>query len=99
MKKCKNCGREMLKYEDYANKDLNSENCSICVKKDGKLRTYSDFKNIMVVHLLTREGKELAEKLGFSPATTQEEAEKLADWVMKTMAENVPEISQKKDQT
>lgn len=98
MKKCKNCGREMLKYEDFANKDLASEYCNICVKKDGKLRTYSDFRNIMVVHLLTKEGKELAEKLGFTPATTQNEAEKLADWVMKTMAENVPEINQKKDQ-
>lgn len=97
MKKCKNCGKEMQKAEDFANQDINSDYCKICVKKDGSLRTYDEFKNIMIVHLLTSEGKKLTEQLGLEPATTQEEAEKLADWVMNIMAEHTPELKNKKN--
>ena len=48
--------------------------------------------------MLTKEGKELSKQLGFEEAKTQEEAEKLSDWVMKTMSDNVPEISKKKEE-
>ena len=98
MNKCENCGREMEAVEDYANGDANATFCKVCLKKDGSLRTYKEFRNILVVHLLTKEGKELTKQLGFEEATTQEEAEKLSDWVMKTMSDNVPEISKKKDE-
>lgn len=92
MKKCKNCGKEMVSASDFANNDINSEYCSICMKKDGTVRTYAEFKSIMAVHLLTSEGKELSKQLGLDPANNQEEAEKLAEWVMNIMSKNVPEL-------
>ena len=97
MKKCKNCGHEMLKPDDFANQDPNSEYCSTCMKKDGTLRTYDEFREIMVVHLLTSEGRKLTEQLKLEPAKNREEAEKLADWVMNLMAEHTPELKNKKE--
>lgn len=98
MKNCKNCGREMVNPADFGKGDTNSDYCNFCLKEDNNLRTFKEYRNLMVIHVLTSEGKKLTEQLGMKPAETQEDAEKLADWIMDEMVKNSPAMKALKDQ-
>ncbi|MBN1969135.1 MAG: hypothetical protein JXR48_08035 [Candidatus Delongbacteria bacterium] len=92
MMKCKNCGREMTRIEDFAKNDITSAYCRFCLKPDDSLRTYDEYRELMVINALTDEGKEIARKVGLKSAETREEAEKQADWIMTQLVENLPEM-------
>jgi len=93
MKKCKNCGKELIDKKDFANNDTNSEYCNVCLKSDGSLRSFDDFKNIMISFLLTKEGQDLTKKLGFDTPKNESDAKSLADRVMAIMSRNIPELN------
>jgi late competence protein required for DNA uptake (superfamily II DNA/RNA helicase) len=99
MIKCNNCGREMTKIEEFANSDLTSKYCRFCLKPDGDLRTFEEYKELMALNALTDEGKELARKVGLKPAETKEEADKQAEWVLSHLVENLPEMKILKDRS
>ncbi|PID29116.1 MAG: hypothetical protein CR982_03670 [Candidatus Cloacimonadota bacterium] len=97
MIKCDNCGREMTKVQEFANSDLTSKYCSFCLKPNGDLRSFGEYKELMSLNALTDEGKELARKVGLKPAETREEADKQADWVLSQLVENLPEMKKLKE--
>ena len=99
MIKCKNCGREMNKIEEFANGDLTSKYCRFCLKPDGDLRTFQEYKELMSLNALTDEGKELARKVGLKAAETKEEADVQADWILAQLVENLPEMRELKERS
>ncbi|QLH34775.1 MAG: AraC family transcriptional regulator [Parachlamydiaceae bacterium] len=59
MKKCMtcgSCGMPLLKSEDYAKGDLNSEVCRYCVDQDGSMKSYEEILQGTAAHFMKTQG-------------------------------------------